>query len=269
MTVSCEQASSLYSPTLRERLRTQPVGSVAVVAIAGRDSVAAILKALLDDDIIRIIIPTSIGTGTEYGDASVIADANTFLRTRIEKLRSEGRLSHEIEVLDVTRFGSPEIWASLNGAPAATLNELFGMNSPCLACHLYVHLARIPLCLDLGVTKLISGERDTHDGRIKLSQTIDSIDAEVRILAHAGIDFICPLRTMSGEGIGELVPNWAEGKKQLECVHSKNYLLPDGSVAYDRATHQKYIQEFFEPAGLDIVDAWLSAREKTQGAETD
>ena len=134
------------------------------------------------------------------------------------------------------------------------------MNSPCLACHLYVHLARIPLCLELGATKLISGERDTHDGRIKLSQTIDSIDAEERIIARAGITFICPLRTFSGEQISTLVPGWNEGARQLQCVHSKNYVLPDGSVAYDQAAHRAYIEEFFEPAGNGIVDAWLKAK---------
>lgn len=260
MTVSCENASMLYSSTLRERLCSQPDGSVAVVAIAGRDSVAAILQALIDDETITTIVPTSIGTGTEYGDASVVADANDYLQVRIKELQAEGKITQNVEVLEVTRFGSPEIWASLNGAPAATLNELFNMNSPCLACHLYVHVARVPLCLDLGVSKLISGERDTHDGRIKLSQTIDSIDAEIRILARAGITFICPIRTMTGEEIEVLVPNWAEGKKQLKCVHSKNYVLPDGSVAYDQLTHQKYINEFFEPAGNDIVEAMLKGR---------
>lgn len=257
MIVSCENAPSLYPDEVRARLRACAPGSVAVAAIAGRDSVAAILCALLADDAINVVVPTSVGTGTEYGDASPIAAANVFLRRRIEELREEGRLERPIEVLDVTRFGSPEVWASLNGAPAATLNELFGMSSPCLACHLYLHIARVPLCLDLNSTKLISGERDTHDGRIKLSQTVDSIDAEERVLAHAGITFLAPLRTMTGEAIGSLVPDWPEGEKQLKCVHSKNYVLPDGSVVYDQAAHQKYIEKFFEPAGLDIVDAWL------------
>lgn len=261
MITHCENAITLYSDEEIAHLREQANGAVSVVALAGRDSVAAILQALLDDEFITTIVPTSVGTGTEFGDASVVADARTFLVQRIDELHDEGKLGRDIEVLDVRRFSSPEIWASLNGAPASTLQELFGMNSPCLACHLYLHLARIPLCLALGATKLISGERDTHDGRIKLSQTIDSIDAEERIIARAGIEFICPLRTYTGEQISALVPGWKEGARQLNCVHSKNYILPDGTVAYDQEAHQAYIKEFFEPAGNDIVDAWLKAND--------
>lgn len=260
MITHCENAISLFSEDEIAHLRAQAPGSVAVAALAGRDSVAAILQALLDDESITTIVPTSVGTGTEYGDATVVAEARTFLLQRIDELRAEEKLARSIEVLEVRRFASPEIWASLNGAPASTLQELFGMNSPCLACHLYLHLARIPLCLDLGATKLISGERDTHDGRIKLSQTIDSIDAEERIIARAGVTFICPLRTVCGEEISALVPGWKEGARQLKCVHSKNYLLPDGTVAYDQQMHQAYIEEFFEPAGIDIVDSWLKAK---------
>lgn len=258
--ISCENAASLYPEELRARITQQAPGSVAVAALAGRDSVAAILQALINDESLTMILLTSVGTGTEFGDASTLVDGQNFLRERIEEFRASGRLAREVEVLDVRRFGSPEIWASLNGAPAATLQELFGMNSPCLACHLYLHIARVPLCLDLGITKLISGERDTHDGRIKLSQTVDSIDAEIRVIARAGIEFICPLRETPGEDIDALVPGWAEGAQQLQCVHSKNFLLPDGTVAYDRDAHQRYLAEFFEPAGSDIVDAWLKAR---------
>lgn len=265
MIISCENAPSLYSDELRTRLSAMEPGAVAVTALAGRDSVAAIIKAVLEDDTITVLVPTSVGTGTEYGDAAQIAQGCDYLRNRLTQLREEGKLNRNIEVLDVTRFGSPEIWASLNGAPAATLQELFGMNSPCLACHLYLHIARVPLCLALGAAKLITGERDTHDGRIKLSQTCDSIDAEIRVLAHAGIEMLCPLRELSGAEIGELAPDWPEGEKQLKCVHSKNYVLPDGSVVYDREAHKKYLDEFFEPAGIDIVEAWLRQRVEVEG----
>lgn len=265
MLVSCKNASSLYPAETIERLRAQAPGSVAVAALAGRDSVGAILQALLDDETITTIVPTSVGTSTEYGDLSQIAEARVFLIERIEELREQGRLNRAIEVLEATRFASPEIWASLNGQPAAFLQEVFGMNSPCLACHLYLHIARVPLCLDLGATKLITGERDTHDGRIKLSQTADSIDAEIRVLAHAGIEMLAPLRLMSGEEIGQLTPGWHEGAKQLKCVHSKNYVLPDGTVVYDREAHKRYIDEFFEPAGVGIVKTWLNKRVEVVG----
>jgi len=247
MILPAEHPENLYDAATRARLAAMPEGSAAIGAFAGRDSAAAIVQAVRERGF-STILPTSIATGTEYGSAAELDWALEYTR----------RALPDTEVLDVVRFGSAPLWRALNGRFASEIQLRYGMSSPCLACHLYVHLARVPLALSLGGLPVITGERDTHDGYIKLSQTVDSIDAEVRVLARAGVELLVPVRTFSNSEINELVPGWDPGKRQLSCVHSGNYRLSDGSIDYDREAHQRYVTGFYEPAGNAVVDAWLS-----------
>lgn len=247
MILPAEYPEALYTPDTLQRLRSAAPGSVAIASLAGRDSVAAIVQAVRERGF-TTIVPTSVATGTEYGSLEEIAHAMAFTRAV---------LPPEVEVLDYVRFGSPPLWRALNGRFGALVQERFGMNSPCLSCHLYVHLARLPLALALGGAPIITGERDTHDGHIKLSQTVDSIDAEVRVLARAGVELLVPIRTFSHADVDLLVPGWDPGDRQLSCVHSGNYRALDGATIYDRAAHMNYVNGFYEPAGNAVVNAWL------------
>lgn len=265
MIVTAEQSYMLYPRETLEKLRACGTGEIAVTAIAGRDSVAATLKALHERPEIHTLLPTSIGTGTEFGKTDSLQEAVDFLRERI----SEEFPDRAIYVFDVERFASPKLWSALNARFATELREVFGMNSPCLACHLYLHIARVPLARAVNSTIIITGERDTHDGRIKLSQTIDSIDAEIRVVAQAGIELLAPVRASTGAEISLLVPGWHEGEKQLECVHSGNYKRLDGSVEYDQTTHVRYIREFYEPIGTAIIEGWLDSEDPYKVGDVD
>jgi hypothetical protein len=253
--VAAEHAAEALGRDRLEMMRALP--GLAIGAIAGRDSVAAIVAAVRAEGF-NAVLPTSVATGTEYGDTSApLAGVHTL----------RDILADECEVLDPVRIGSPELWAALNGRYAAEIAARWSVCSPCLACHLYVHLARVPLSWALGGAPVVTGERDTHDGRIKLSQTTESIDAETRVLAYAGVDLLTPLRTASGVEVAALVPGWREGELQLSCVHSGNYKRLDGSVDFDTEGYRRYLAEFFEPAGRAVVDAWrasgLEARDAT------
>jgi hypothetical protein len=230
-----------------EPLRARP--GLVVGAVAGRDAIAAIVAAVRAEGF-SAVLPTSVATGTEYGDADAPLDAVRVLREA---------LPDDVEVFEPLRLGSPRLWAALNGRFASEIATRWGVCSPCLACHLYVHLARVPLAWALGSVPVITGERDTHDGRIKLSQTAASIDAETRVLAHAGIRLVTSVRGASGAEIGELLPGWREGERQLECVHSGNYKRLDGTVDLDVEGYSAYLAEYFEPAGRAVIDAWRAA----------
>ena len=243
-----ESIACSLGPDRLDMLRALP--ALAIGAIAGRDSVAAIVSAVRTEGF-SAVLPTSVATGTEYGNMDAPLAAVGVLREV---------LADECEVFDPIRIGSPALWAALNGRFAAEIVARWGMCSPCLACHLYVHLARVPLSWALGGAPVVTGERDTHDGRIKLSQTPGSIDAETRVLAVAGVELLTPLRTANGQEIDALVPGWTEGERQLCCVHSGNYQRLDGSVRFDAEKYGLYLREFFEPAGNAIVSAWRAAR---------
>lgn len=223
---------------------------VAVAEIAGRDSIAAVISVAGDPTRdIEIIVPTAVITGTEYGDPSAPVHAAEYLTERLPG----------IEFAPLAWVGDQRLWAALNGRFASVIAERFGIWSPCLACHLYMHLARIPLARALGSAPVIAGERETHDGRIKYSQTALSIDICTEVLASVGIELLEPLRHANGDDVDALVSReWAEAIPQLECVHSGNYLPLDGPAQLDEVAYGRYAEEFLRPAGLALAAALAS-----------
>jgi len=115
----------------------------------------------------------------------------------------------------------------------------------------------------LGAAPVVAGERDTHGGRVKLSQASLGIDACGRVLARAGIELLEPVRRVrEGEEIaGLLGPGWETTARQLCCVHSANYTGLDGEVAFDELAYARYVHGFLEPAGDAVVDAWRETAE--------
>jgi hypothetical protein len=232
--------------------------SLAIVEIAGRDSVAAAVAAVREHGY-RTLVPTIAFTGTETGDRQAPMRAVRVLR---------GLLGERVHVREPIALSDPALWSAMNARPAAEIQQRFGVYSPCLACHLYLHLLRVPLAWSEDGAPVIAGERETHDGRIKLSQTPASIAATERVLAHAGVRLLEPVRTMSGEQVAELVGgDWDQKAGQLGCQLSGNYVNFDGSVTYDETGHERYLAEYFEPVGRAVIDAWRAEREGGPAAD--
>ncbi len=240
-----ERPVEVFGPERLEMMAALP--DLVVAAIAGRDSIAAAVAACREEGF-SAVLPTVVLTGTEYGDPDAPLAAVQLLRELLDD---------EADVLDPMRFGSPALWAALNGRFAAEIAMRYRVSSPCLGCHLYVHLARVPLSWALGSVPVVTGERDSHDGRLKLSQTPASIDAETRVLAHAGIELLTPVRHRPTAEIDVLVGGqWAGQGDDWCCVHSRNYVQLDESVSFDSGGYLRYVSEFLEPCGMAVVDAW-------------
>ncbi len=216
--------------------------------IAGRDSVAALVEAVRGHAV-TTILPTVAFAGTEFGDAEAPLRAVEYLRERVGK---------RAEVLKPVELSSPRLWAALNSRFAAEITRRFGIYSACLACHLYMHLLRVPLSWALGNAPIVAGERDTHAGAIKLSQTPLGIDTSREVLLHAGIELIEPIRHLEDNAaIESLVgSDWPQGGKQLECLLSGNYKSLDNEVVYDTEVYARYVEEFLAPAGRAVISAW-------------
>ncbi|MDF1542148.1 MAG: hypothetical protein RQ731_02515 [Anaerosomatales bacterium] len=226
--------------------------SLAIAEIAGRDSVAAAVAAVREHGFTRLL-PTIALTGTETGDRRAPLRA-------IDTLA--GLLGDACEVLEPITLSDPALWAAMNARHAAVIRSRYGSWSPCLACHLYLHLLRVPVSWDRGNAPVIAGERDSHDGRIKLSQLPAGIDSSIRVLAHAGVELIEPIRHASGADVADIVgAGWEQDGGQLGCVLSGNYVELDGSVRHDEAAYERYVSGFFEPVGNAIVDAWRARRD--------
>ncbi len=225
--------------------------------VAGRDSVAALVQlarervaAHPDPRHTQLsILPTAVATGTEYGDWSGPAHAVHVLRDQ---------LAGHARIFDLVRLTSPTLWAALNGRWGAELAIRYGAWSPCMACHLYVHLCRVPLAWALGAKVVTTGERNSHAGQISLSQTPATIAASEEVFAYAGLELLQPVQTVDDEDtIAELVGSeWPPAARQLDCLLAGNFVLLDGELAYDAAAHERYLKEFFVPAGRAVIDAW-------------
>jgi len=232
----------------------------AVVEVLGRDSVAAAVAAGVSGDY-DLFLPTVAYTGTEYGEPATLAAAVAVLRRELP------RRGAAVAVLEPVALGSPRLWRMLCGRYAAASAARFGFHTPCLGCHLYLHALRIPLARAAGCRAVIAGEREDHDGRVKLNQVAAALDAYVAFAARFGVELVLPLRREAdGAAVAALVGGgWAEGEGQPACVLAGNYLDAKGGVSYEPAAVRRFLEDYAVPAAARAVEAWLAGRRPDYG----
>lgn len=64
--------------------------------------------------------------------------------------------------------------------------------SPCIACHLYCHLLRLPLAKTYSAN-ILTGERKSHDGSIKVNQNNFVLNWFANFFTNNNYHFIKPL----------------------------------------------------------------------------
>ena len=229
----------------QEKLKREP--SLGIVEIAGKDSIAAALLAGASGNL-SACLPTIAYTGTQYGDWEAPFRAVEALRTF---------LPSSIRFYPPVVLGAPELWRDLCGGGLSRWREKYGFISPCMACHLYFHLLRVPLAWNLRSSVIVAGERGSHDGKIKLSQVDASLEIFRNFFDRFDVELLMPLRNVmdSAEIDGILGGNYHEGSRQLRCVLSGNYASEDGKVLFD----EKALKMFLEEYAIPRAEAWLRA----------
>jgi hypothetical protein len=159
-------------------------------------------------------------------------------------------------------IGSPRFWQALNGRFVTELISRYGFYVPCLGCHLYLHSVRIPLSNLLGGAPIISGERESHNGTIKVNQIPEALNIYKSLAREFETELIMPIRSITK---GSLIRDtlgfqWEEGEEQLGCVLSGNYRAIDGKVGITSHQVQKYLDEFACPLTRKIIRAYLEDR---------
>jgi hypothetical protein len=227
------------------------VSRLAIVEIAGRDSVAAAVKGV-EEEFITDLLPTYAYTGTEYGPWSSVEEA-------VKRL-SKGL--PEVRVHNLLIIGSPGFWRALNGRFITELIARYEFYVPCVGCHLYLHSVRIPLALTLGGVPIISGERERHNGRIKVNQLSEALDLYQGLAKEFGVELIFPLRHIAeGDRIADILrSDWPEGKEQLECVFSGNYRRVEGSVSATARQIKKYLEAFALPCARRVIESYVRGK---------
>ena len=223
------------------------MSQLAIVEIAGRDSVAAVVKGV-EEQSFTDLIATYIYTGTEHGPWSSVEEAVKRLSKRLP----------EVRIHDLLVLGSPGFWQALNGRFISALVAKYGSYVPCVGCHLYLHSVRIPLAVMLGHVPIISGERERHNGNVKVNQLSEALDLYQGLAKEFGVELIFPLRHIAeGHRIADILRfDWPEGKEQLECVLSGNYRRVDGGVSATAMQVKGYLEEFALPCARQIIESY-------------
>jgi hypothetical protein len=227
---------------------------LAIIEIAGRDSFAAVLKAFKERDL-KALLPTIAYTGTEFGSWEAPFKKVAMLK---ETLSKEG-----VKVFTPIVLGAPKFWWRLCGRYATHLFKNFGFYSPCMGCHLYLHAVRIPLAKRTGCGVMIGGERESHEGKIKINQIGVALDAYIAFARKFDIELYLPLRRVSSNReIESIISRYGEESgEQLECVLSKNYLDADGEVIYSESDIKRFFNEFAIKEAEDMVKGFLALKD--------
>lgn len=221
---------------------------LAIVEMAGRDSVAAAISAVVRYGYANLL-PVYAYTGTEHGPWNSVEQAVQRLASRLP----------EVRVHPLLALGSPGFWRALNGRLISECLEAFGHYTPCPGCHLYLHAVRIPLARRLGNVPIIAGERKSHSGMVKINQVGEALDFYSNFIKTYDIDLKLPLAdTAEGKEIEKILQMpWQRGKDQLLCCLSGNYKNCKGQTAVDTEPVMRYFNEFAGPAARRIINAYL------------
>jgi hypothetical protein len=240
----------MLSEDTRERLGA--AARPAIVEIAGRDSLAAAVRSAVERSH-DLYLPTIAYTGTEYGDWHTPFEKVHLLAERLAAVGAEA------EVLPPVLLGAPELWRVLCGRYVSELYRRFGFYTPCPGCHVYLHALRIPLAKATGCRAVVAGERESHDGRIKLNQVAPALDRYVELAARFDVELALPLRHVSsGREVEEIVgAGQPEVETQLACVLSENYRDAHGGVPYDEDAVGRYLDQFALPTAERAVKVYL------------
>ena len=200
------------------------------------------------------IIPTIVYTNTEYGDRASYYNSIAYLRRKAKAL---GICMEETVELENGR-----LWNLLCARFQQQIHQRYGFYTPCIACHLFTHLLRLPLLAETGAAGIITGERHSHQGRLKANQHPLTIECFNEIFAKNGVQMIRPLVEISDTA---KVDSYIDDEdvivhaNDLACVFSGNLRGFDLADGDNRERLSLYLAEFLQPAGE------LCAREFLRG----
>ncbi|AIJ05128.1 hypothetical protein JH146_0277 [Methanocaldococcus bathoardescens] len=222
------------------------LSEIAVGEFSGRDSVAAIIKAM--EEGIDFVLPVVGFTGTDYGNINIFYKNWEITNKRVKEIDKDKVL------LPLHFMFEPKLWNALNGRWVVLLLKKYNYYSPCIGCHAYLRILRIPLTKHLG-RKIISGERVYHNGDFKIDQIEEVLSVYSKICRDFDVELILPIRYIKeGKKIKEIIGyEWEQGKKQFSCVFSGNYRDKDGKVIFEKENILKLLNEFIYPASIEIL----------------
>lgn len=248
-----EDARLLFPSPVREQLLVAKE-TPAIGGVAGRDTAASIIVAFSKGLVHSVLPILTTEPSLSFVDYSIYVPNNEYLKKKIDR-------EYDGILYDIVSIGDPEFWHVLNGRYVSETIKKLGFYSPCTACHLYFYVLRGILAKILGSNIVISGARDSHDGKSKVSQFPSSTELIQNFLREElGVTQFQPLLSIrDGKEIEEILGvEWEQGTKQIECLLAKNYMSVDGKrTLIEEQRVKEYLLEFAIPATKVIVQARL------------
>uniref|UniRef100_A9A8I3 Uncharacterized protein n=1 Tax=Methanococcus maripaludis (strain C6 / ATCC BAA-1332) TaxID=444158 RepID=A9A8I3_METM6 len=220
---------------------------IAIGEFSGRDSAAAIIKAFENDEI-DAVLPILAFTGTDYGEKEIFYRNWNVINKKIKETYENKYL------LPIHFIFEPKLWNSLNGRFVAYTVQKYGYYTPCIGCHAYLRMIRVPLAKHLG-KKIISGERILHDKDFKIDQFKETLETYYKICEEFDVELLFPVKDIKeGSEIKEIIgDNWEQGQNQYSCMFSGNYRDLNGKVIFEKEKIVKILNEFIYPASIEIL----------------
>lgn len=232
-----------------------------IVEIAGRDSVAALLKYIDEvnsrNEKIEFIF-TIVHVPSEY-DTKMYE--NIFALGELLKYHAE-RYQHTVS--NLFYIGENGVWFEMQKEIMGD-KCVAGVYSPCMMCHAYCHLARMDYADYFGAD-ILTGERYIHNkSTTKINQSKQFIQLMDEYFAKKDIKFIRPLLEVEDDDVVEEI--YSNFLKEYEiprdryvfaqCYLSGNMVNPDLETlkAYDSQMLEllpKVMDSVFDAHKLDV-----------------
>lgn len=218
--------------------------SIYIAEIAGKDSIAAVHMVIRENPN-AIIIPSIVYTRTEYGGFDSYYNSVEFLKNFAKE--------RNVIFKDIHNLSDEKLWNIMCIKYQYQIYSKFSFYTPCIMCHLFAHLLRVPLFYEYAAEAMITGERFLHNGIQKINQHPLTIDCFKRILEHAKVKIEQPLAMIMDTNIidSEIANiNIIRHANDTKCVLSGNlndYYLKELEL-------KKFLNKFVEPIGIYIVE---------------
>jgi hypothetical protein len=229
-----------------------------IAEIAGKDSIAAVIKALELNQISRI---TGIGINHRGFFGNFQEPIEHFLQLENQFLQKSG-----IEA-DFFYLNIENLFENVIIQPMTLIQKHFGYFSPCPACHFLFHMIRIPIARHLGVNTIISGEREAHGTKLKLNQLPPLLDFFSEVVRSFRLELLQSIRYIEedGEILMLLGRQWVNAAP-YRCSFSGNYFDENNALYISPEKILTQLTEFYAPLFTFIVE-FVEAKKKEPSRE--
>lgn len=225
---------------------------VLLTDFAGRDSIAACIQ-ILNDEQIDTIIPIGDIVPSRYGDTdSYSQNWNT-----LAQLVKKNHVGVDLKPWFIV--DGQDFWKTLNQRYVQQITGKFGWFTPCIGCHFHFYAMRSVLVEILSQYTIIlaSGEKRLHkNGKRKANQTDAAIMSYGKFSLELGIDHRFPIHNFEfEEQITSLVgAEWKEGGSQMSCIHSGNDQDDNGQLKFTEEQISEMMSEYIIPMGKKYIE---------------